>query len=406
MGQLGMSEKPAGGMPAVAGACLALFWSGSLAFALPGVMGPYWQQAFQVGRGAVGGTLFMMLAGVGCFMYLAGRWQLALGIPQAITLGSILCALAMFLSAFAQGLGYIYAWAFLVGISQSFVYVPALTTAQLWYPQRRGLVSGLVSLVFAGSAAVMSPVFAWFLEHAGYLATNLAIAGATLVCGVVGARFTAPPAGSALDRGAPAAEDDTASVGRTLRSSSFWMLWGTVALMGAGGIAMVTLGTSYGLSLGLDLGRAVVILTVFNLGSGLSRLIMGYASDHLPRARVMSLAFFSAGVAYLLLPWAGEGWGLGPVVLLAGVIGYAFGTMWAVAAPLVTDCFGPRHFGEVFGLLFTAYGFISGALGPSLGGFLADWLGSFFWVFFYLVGLCLVAGLLITRVRPLADRGA
>ncbi len=406
MGQLGMSDSPRAGVAAVAGACLTLFWSGSLAFALPGVMGPYWQTAFSVGRGAVGGTLFMMLAGVGCFMYLAGRWQLRLGIPRAITLGSLLCALAMLLSGFAQGLSYIYAWAFLVGISQSFVYVPALTTAQLWYPQRRGLVSGLVSLVFAGSAAVMSPVFAWFLDHAGYLATNLAIGAATLVCGVIGARFTAPPAGSALERGSSPEDTESVSVGRTLRSSSFWMLWSTIALMGAGGIAMVTLGTSYGLSLGLDLGRAVVILTVFNLGSGLSRLIMGYASDHLPRARVMSLAFFSAGAAYLLLPWAGGMWGLAPVVLLAGVIGYAFGTMWSVAAPLVTDCFGPRHFGEIFGLLFTAYGFISGALGPSLGGFLADWLGSFFWVFFYLGGLCLVAGLLITRVRPLLGREA
>jgi OFA family oxalate/formate antiporter-like MFS transporter len=74
--------------------------------------------------------------------------------------------------------------------------------------------------------------------------------------------------------------------------------------------------------------------------------------------------------------------------------------MFAVGAPLAADVFGPRHFGEIFGLLFTSYGFISGAIGPALGGWLLDATnGNFTLVFGYLGVFCLAAAGLVRGVR-------
>jgi len=83
------------------------------------------------------------------------------------------------------------------------------------------------------------------------------------------------------------------------------------------------------------------------------------------------------------------------------VIGFAFGTLFGVSAPLATDCFGMQHFGAIFGLVFTAYGFIAGVIGPSLAGYILDATnGNFYVVFGYLGIFCLMSGVFIRFVVP------
>ncbi|MFZ3131236.1 MAG: hypothetical protein WA125_09085 [Desulfosporosinus sp.] len=85
----------------------------------------------------------------------------------------------------------------------------------------------------------------------------------------------------------------------------------------------------------------------------------------------------------------------------SAVVGFSFGTLFAVSAPLITDFFGLKHFGAIYGLVFTAYGFISGILGPSLSGYLIDMnKGNFTPVFTYLGVFCLLSGVLIRFAVP------
>ncbi len=113
----------------------------------------------------------------------------------------------------------------------------------------------------------------------------------------------------------------------------------------------------------------------------------------------MSTAFLAAGLAYFTLPWADS---LAACAFLAAVVGFSFGTLFSVSAPLVADCFGIEHFGAVFGLTFAAYGFIAGPIGPTLSGYLLDVTGdNFFLVFLYLGIFCILSGFCIRFVvRP------
>jgi OFA family oxalate/formate antiporter-like MFS transporter len=184
----------------------------------------------------------------------------------------------------------------------------------------------------------------------------------------------------------------------SLHTRSFWLLWITWIFAGAAGVSMTILAAEYGLFLGFSLPAAILILTAFNLTNGISRLISGILSDRFGRNQVMSLAFFAAGVAYFFLPWADS---LGTCTLLAAIVGFSFGTLFSVSAPLVADCFGLEHFGAIFGLTFAAYGFVAGPLGPTLSGYLLDLTGdNFFLVFLYLGVFCLLASLCIRRVVP------
>jgi OFA family oxalate/formate antiporter-like MFS transporter len=393
---------------AVLGSCIAIFWPGALTFGFPGVMAPFWQEMFHVGHAATGMTIFFMLAAVGVFMFLVGRWQEHYGTRKMIILGIILTACSSVVAAYATSIYMVYAWAFLNGLASSFVYIPTLTLVQWWYPEKKGLVSGVVSMVFGLAAAIMAPIFGKMLATLGYLPMNLALALLTLAVGLAGAYFARAPdkeerasiAAAFISR-RPASSRVPArslTVQESLRTRSFWFLWITWTLAGAAGVSMTVLSTGYGLYRGFPLGSAVLILTAFNLTNGAGRLVSGYFSDKIGRNRIMSLAFLAAGLSYFVLPWTGD---LTACALLAAVVGFSFGTLFSVSAPLVADCFGLEHFGAIFGLTFAAYGFVAGPLGPTLSGYLLDRTGdNFLLVFLYLGVFCLLSALCIRQVVP------
>jgi MFS transporter, OFA family, oxalate/formate antiporter len=394
------------GVPALVGSGIAIFWPGAFIFGFPGVMASYWQESFLVGRGAIGNILFFVLAAVGIFMFVVGRWQERFGTRAMISIGAIICGLDVVLVAYASSLWMVYLFAFLMGMSSAFIYIPALTTVQRWFPLRRGLVSGIVNFMFGFSAAIMCPVFGYMLEKLGYFSMNVCIAIIAIVAGLIAAQFTDMPKQEIPIGGqVPGSSKPTApvlgpslTVREALVTSSFWFLWLTWALQGAAGIAMVTLSTGYGVSRGFSLEAAVIILTAFNVTNGISRLVTGSVSDIAGRNPTMSFAFLAAGLAYLLLPHVS---GLWAIVVLAAVIGFAFGALFAVSGPLAMDCFGVTHFGAIFGLVFTAYGFVAGVLGPSVSGYVLDATqGNFHVVFGYLGMFCLISAIFIRFVLP------
>lgn len=398
-----MSENRRG-ILTIIGCSVAIFWSGGFIFGLPGVMGPYWQQAFQVGKGAIGNILFFVLAAVGCLMFFVGRWQEKYGTRLMITIGAIMAGLDMFLIAHASSLMWLYVWAFIMGAASCFVYIPALTTAQRWFPTRRGLVSGIVNFMFGFAAAVMAPLSGFLLERLGYLWMNYTLGAVALVIGLVAAQPTEVPERVITTARMPANPEAVAelnhslTVSQSIRTKSFWFLWTTWALQGAAGIAMVTLSTAFGLAQGYSLRSAVILLTAFGAANGVSRLLSGFLSDLIGRNKTMSATFFAAAIAYFVLPHTSH---LPAMAALVAVIGFAFGTLFGVSPALATDCFGMKHFGAIFGLVFTAYGFISGVVGPSLGGYVLDATGNNFrLVFGYLGVFCLVSGILIRYVMP------
>jgi len=393
-----MIAKPGRALILISCAC-AIFWPGAFIFGFPGVMRQHWQQTFHVGGSAVGQTIFFVLTGATCFMYLCGRWQEKYGPGKLAAVGAVLCGSSVIWLGRAENMDAVYTWAFLVGASSAFIYVPALTVVQRWYPERRGLVSGFFNMAFGLAAGVMSPVFTALLSTWGYETINLVLGCVALIVGLAAStliRFpekhlSAPASDTAI-------EPTSRSVVEALKTREFWCLWLTWALAGAAGASMLVLATGFGLARGLSLTQAVVLLTGFNLTNGSGRLVSGFFSDRLGRSRTMAVSFTCAAVAYLIMPHL-EGMWLWAA--LAAVIGFAFGTLFAVTAPLAGDCFGMAHFGAIFGLIFTAYGFLSGPLGPWLSGYILDLTqGNYTLVFSYLGFMYLASAGLILWVQP------
>lgn len=390
---------------ALSACCLAIFLPGAFVFGFPGVMGHHWQNMFDVSRAEVGSILFYVLAAVGTFMFVTGRLQERIG-PRLVTaISAILCSLGVFMVGYANSIRWVYIWAFITGAASAFAYLPSLTVAQRWYPQRRGLATGLVSMSFGISGAAMAPVFNQLFQIMGYVALTRVMGITVLIVGIAAAALIRLPATTADSEDSPQkpAINGTLSLSllQSLKTRSFWLLWLTYAFAGAAGISMVTLSVNFGLVQGLTMGSAVFILTAFNITNGLSRLVSGYASDLIGRKQVMCISFVAAGAAYLLFTRIE---GLAFWCLFAAAIGFAFGALNAVSAPLVSDCFGMDHFASVFGMVFTAFGFVSGILGPWLGGFLLDVTqGNFMLVYAYMAALMFISALMLWFISPRAE---
>ena len=120
----------------IACAC-AIFWPGSFIFGLPGVLRQHWQQVFDASGGAVGGTVFFILTGATCFMYLCGRLQEKYGPGRLTSIGAVMCGSSSIWLSQAENMIDVNIWAFSVGVSSAFVYLPGLTVVPVSYTHLR-----------------------------------------------------------------------------------------------------------------------------------------------------------------------------------------------------------------------------------------------------------------------------
>ena len=420
----------------LAGCCLATFWSGAVAFGYTGVMGASWQERFGAGSGETGLVVTVMLLGISAGTLVSGGFRARFGMRACIACGTALMLAAMGVLAAATGIGWVYAWAFLVSLGASFVYGPGLTTVQEALPARRGLASGLLNVTFGLSAAIMSPIWEYVLTAAGHAAVDASLTVCFLVTNalafaLVGPRGVSSGAvregdcrseGPSKTEGAPADAACPSRLGResgpeaeagpgpeaglgaepvasltpwqALRTRDFWLLWFAWAFVGAAGISMVSLAKSYSLYLGL---AGAAMLSAFNVTNGAGRLVAGLLCDAIGGELAALSAFAVAAVGYALLIVVDDAVG---VVVLAACVGYGFGALFATTGPIATKRFGMEHFGSIFGCIFLAYGCVGGVIGPALAGALVERLANPYPVVFgYLALFALVGVVLMALLR-------
>jgi OFA family oxalate/formate antiporter-like MFS transporter len=398
---------------AVVACALATFNSGALFFGYPGLMTPYWRQLLQVDAGATGFIMTFACLGVGCLTLVSGRLHPKIGTRISFLIGAVILFLCMTVANLISSLPLVYLWAFLNGAGTGFIYGPSLTTVQHWFPQRRGLATGIVNLFFGTSAAVMSPLYKLLFNQLGYTRMNYVVLAMIVVINLIALPFAELPDRVTLTDAEQAGREEilkklrqqSASKGPTLaaqdytvkqalRAKSFWAVWLTWAFVGAAGISMVSIGGNFATSIGLS---SVVVITAFNLTNGIGRIVAGALSDFIGRNATGCVAFLLGAVGYILLCFCRS---LVLVAILAAFVGFAFGTLFAISAPLVSDLFGLKHYSAIFSLVFVAYGFISGIVGPALVGQLLKATGeNYTVVFLLLAAFCLVGVACILQAR-------
>lgn len=402
MGNVDMKGRDSKGWLSVIGSVIAIFFSGAMVFGFPGVMATYWTEQFGNGGNYV--TTFNLIA-LGFGMFFAGKLHMKTGTRVSYQRGAVLQIVAIIILYLAQNIQMVWLYSFLTGLSSSFIYSPGLANAQNWFPNKKGLVTGIVNLSFGCAGAIMAPIMNGLLSSMGngkMLIILLILNGVFMFAGSFMSEM--PDRAKMTDAQKAAHEELLASLAskggskgpsasltttEALKTKRFWALWLTWAFMGAAGISMISLSKSYSVFLGIT---GVMALTTFNLTNGISRIIAGALSDIIGRRTLGSVSFIIGAVGYIMLPRVST---LVPLCICTACVGYAFGTLFAISGPLTTDLFGLKYFGTIFGLVFTAYGFIGGILGPMVATAVLTSTGSYVPVFTYLAVFCVIAAVCI-----------
>jgi len=351
-------------------------------------------------------TSWVFTIAVICFalsFMLAGRIQDALGPrPCAIT-GAILVSLGFFLTSFTSSLLFLYlAFGVIVGIGNGFGYATPVPAASKWFPDKRGLVIGIMVGGYGAGSAVIGPVATYWIQTLGWRPTFRSLGGLFLVMGLIGAwLLKSPPAGYRPDGWTPpttgaAVQGRDFTTAEMLRTPRFYQMWVAYCLGTTAGLMTISQLVPFARDSGLSAAAATFAIAVGSVGNTGGRILSGWLSDTLGRLttlRVMVLASAVAMPALFLLRENAVFF-----YLLVGAVYWCYGTQLSVFASATADMYGTRNLGMNYGVLFTAWG-VAGFLGPMIGGRVYDTFGDYRYAFFTAAALAVVAFFSLSLAR-------
>ena len=365
---------------ALFGASAVSWIYGSLVFGLFGILSPIWQDMFSTSAAVTGLLMTLALFTMGAVNYPAGRLADSTGSKFTITIGIVLAAIAIFGFSVAKSMAILFPAGLLLGASGAMVFGPGLTCVQKWWPpQKAGMVSGIYNLCFGIAAAVMVPIYRALLNGLGYSSALLIIAAGILVLGFFFSLFTSSPVRVGVPAGAPPGLGVPAgglppgmpvsmpafSVKEATATTSFktlWLIWG---LAGTAGIGLVMHVVKLAGAQGFSVAQGALLLIFFNLFNGLIRIVVGPLADKVKPQLLMWPVFILGGAACIFLTSITS---FGLAVVALSIIGMTTGIVFTLVPVLLRKYFGVRHYGAIFGLVFTSYCFFSALFGPFVGG--------------------------------------
>lgn len=396
-------------------------------------------------------TLFFVL--LGCSAAIWGGWLERAG-PRKAGLVSAVCWCGGLLIS-ALGIYQHQLWMLWVGsgviggIGLGLGYISPVSTLIKWFPDRRGMATGMAIMGFGGGAMIGSPLATMLMAkfatpgNTGVWQTFVALAviySVFMLCGAFGYRVPATgwkPAGWEPPQNAVA---NTMIASRHVhlknahKTPQFWLLWLVLCMNVSAGIGIIGAAspmlqeTFAGALIGqVDIGFAdikldkallagavaigagfVGLISLFNIGG---RFVWASSSDKLGRKQTYFI-FFVLGIAMYLLASAAADWKSLPIFVLSFcVIASMYGGGFATIPAYLADMFGTQFVGAIHGRLLTAWS-TAGILGPVIVNYMHDVrleakvpFDQIYGPIFYVLAAMLVVGFIANLlVRPVADR--
>ncbi len=290
-----------------------------------------------------------------------------LGPKLLIGAGALLSGAGWIASSSIESLWGLYAtYGLLCGIGTGIVYIGIIGLMVKWFPQRRGLATGVVAAGYGFGAILTTFPIDGMMKASGYQHTLFIFGSIFAAVGVVGALALRAPqdAGAELSIG-PAGAERGASPREMLRSPVFWLMFVMMSMMSTGGLMVITQFTSFAKAFGIGPTTSVTILgvtmaaipaalTFDRITNGLTRPFFGFVSDHIGRESTMGLAFILEGAAiYLMLQYRTDPFML---VVLSGLVFFGWGEIFSLFPATLTDTFGTAHATTNYGFLYMAQG--------------------------------------------------
>ncbi|MES2364741.1 MAG: oxalate/formate MFS antiporter [Pseudomonadota bacterium] len=301
-----------------------------------------------------------------------------------ISAGAILTGGSWVAAAYAHDLASLYlSYGVMGGLGTGIIYVGVVGLMVQWFPDKRGLATGLVAAGYGFGAILTTFPIATMIKGEGYVHA-LMVFGITLgLVGLVVAQgLRRAPKSSEL----PAYIVSAASKGvsqsarnytprEMLKTPVFWLLFVMMTMMSTGGLMVISqmgaFAKDFGVSDVLVFGLAALplALSIDRFTNGLTRPFFGWISDHIGRENTMAVAFMLEAAAIIMMLAFREN--AVAFVLLSGVVFFGWGEIFSLFPSTLTDIFGTGNATTNYGFLYMAQG-VGAILGAPVAALLHE----------------------------------
>jgi OFA family oxalate/formate antiporter-like MFS transporter len=333
-----------------------------------------------------------------------------------LSLGVVITGLSWVLAAQVSSLMMLYVtYGLMGGLGTGIVYIGVIGHMVQWFPDKRGLATGLVAAGYGMGALLTTFPISSVLRESNYQDALVRFGLIFAAVGLIAAQgLRRPEAGwRPAVTGTPVGAMASASLvdvapAQMLRTPIFWLMFTMMTMMSTTGLMVTSqmgaFARDFGMTDVLLWGLPVLplALSLDRLTNGATRPFFGWVSDRYGRENTMLIAFALEGVAMTLWLLTRES----PVlfVLLSGLVFFGWGEIFSLFPSTLTDTFGTKHATANYGFLYMAQG-VGSVLGGPIAAMLHDATGSWIPVFAVIITMDFAtAALAIAALKPMRRR--
>lgn len=287
-------------------------------------------------------------------------------------------------------------------------YLSPVSMLVKWFPDRRGMATGLAIMGFGFASAISGPAIKILIDSVGIASTFYTLGTIYFVIMLGAAQYLANPEegympeklSQAISTGQKKIKEDLVNITRdeAIKTARFFGLWIMLFINVTCGIAIISVASpllqeTIGIS-ALAAASAVGLMGIFN---GAGRIMWASISDYLTRPIVFILFFATQIIAFYLLTTVTS-------ILLFQVLIYyimtCYGGAFASIPAYIGDIFGTKELGAIHGYILTAWA-LAGLAGPIIIAYVKDSTGSYTGTLYVFVGLFFFA--LISSILMLSN---
>ncbi|MDR0137555.1 OFA family MFS transporter [Metabacillus idriensis] len=308
--------------------------------------------------------------------------------PRASGLLSTVCFAAGLIGAgFAESIGSLYLLYFfygvLGGIGLGIGYITPVSSLVKWFPDRRGLATGLAIMGFGFASLIASPVIASLIASVGIDKTFYILGTVYFMIMISSSLYLAPPPQGwmppNMKENKTEAETEKSDLSQltaneAVKTLRFWALWAMLFINVTCGIAIISVASPMAQDIaGLSAAAAAAMVGIMGLFNGFGRIGWASVSDYIGRPNVYTAFFTIQTAAFLLLPNITNAFLFQALIFL---ILTCYGGGFASIPASIGDLFGTKQLGAIHGYILTAWA-AAGLTGPLVVSWIRETTNSY-----------------------------
>jgi len=351
-------------------------------------------------------TFTIAILTLGFAAFVGGVWMRRSGPRNVAIAAGILYGGGVFLASLSAGhLYWLYvSYGLIAGFGIGLGYIVPVATLVKWFPDRRGMITGIAVAGFGAGALITAPIASRLIVSQGVMKTFAILGVAYFVAVTIPAFFMKdPPANYRPEGWTPSATQQkqrsskTYTLPEALKTWQWYGLWTLLFLNTSAGISIISQAAPMAQEVTrVSAAVAAGLVGLISIANGSGRFLWAWFSDLVGRRWVFFMMFVLQAILFASLPRISSFPAFSAlcfVVLLC--YGGGFGTMPAFAA----DYFGPENIGSIYGLMITAWGF-AGLFGPMLIARIRQSTGHYSQALYIIAVVMLCSAVIPLIVRP------